>query len=117
MEDSVWTFVRGDETLRISRQPVDDGTMLVVAGDGAPRSYFFRDSTRLEIFQRDMETLLLKTGWSFRLFVPDRRRGHDRRGWPRRSNDRRRWWTDGREQSPGHHHDNDAVRSEPSTRK
>ena len=68
---------------------------LVVAGDGTPRSYFFRDLARLEIFQRDMETLLLKTGWSFQDFEPDRRAGRDRRGWPRRSNDRRRWWTDG----------------------
>jgi hypothetical protein len=41
-----------------------------------------------------METLLLKTGWTFQ----DTARpplGRDRRGWPRRSNDRRRWWTDG----------------------
>jgi hypothetical protein len=91
----VWRFSRGDETLTISREPVDEGVMLVVAGDGAPRSYYFRESARLEIFQRDMETLLLKTGWSFQEFSPDRRAGRDRRGWPRRANDRRRWWTDG----------------------
>jgi hypothetical protein len=42
-----------------------------------------------------METLLLKTGWTFQGYEPDRRTGRDRRGWPRRSNDRRRWWTDG----------------------
>jgi hypothetical protein len=42
-----------------------------------------------------METLLLKTGWTFQTYNPDRRSGGDRRGWPRRSNDRRRWWTDG----------------------
>lgn len=97
VEHTVWTFSRGEELLRISRQPVEDGTMLVVAGDGAPRSYFFRDLTRLEIFQRDMETLLLKTGWTFRVYSPERRGRRDRRGWPRAANDRRRWWTDGQE--------------------
>lgn len=95
-----WTFTRGDERLEISHETVDDGVMLVVADDGAPRSYFFREAVRLEVFQRDMETLLLKTGWSFVSFVPEKRRGRDRRGWPRKSDDRRRWWTDGVEQ-PG----------------
>ena len=68
--------------------------MLEIAGDAAPRSYFFREPSRLESFQKDMETLLLKTGWSFVSYGPDRRKGRDRRGWPRRANDRRRWWTD-----------------------
>jgi hypothetical protein len=95
MDHGVWTFVRGNDTLEITREELDDGTTLVIAGDGTPRSYFFRESQRLETFQRDMETLLLKTGWTFRGYEPDRRSGSDRRGWPRRSNDRRRWWTDG----------------------
>ena len=96
VQQTSWTFTRGNERLEITRETVDDGMMLVVAGDGAPRSYFFRELNRLEIFQRDMETLLLKTGWTFQAYAPDRRAGRDRRGWPRRSNDRRRWWTDGR---------------------
>src|SRR5690349_59490 len=82
-----WTFARGTDHLRISREDVDDGIMLIVAGDGAPRSYFFREHQRLEVFQRDMETLLLKTGWSFVSFEPEKRRGTDRRGWPRKSDD------------------------------
>jgi hypothetical protein len=90
-----WSFVRGDDRLEISRESVDDGITLIVAGDGTPRSYFFRDVNRLEVFQRDMETLLLKTGWSFVSFAPEKRRGRDRRGWPRKNDDRRRWWTDG----------------------
>ncbi len=94
-QPTTWTFTRGDDRLNISRQDVDDGTMLIVAGDGAPRSYFFREIGRLEVFQRDMETLLLKTGWSFTSFSPEKRRGRDRRGWPRKHDDRRRWWTDG----------------------
>jgi len=95
MDHGVWTFVRGNEKLEITREDLDDGTTLVIAGDGTPRSYFFRELERLEAFQRDMETLLLKTGWTFQAYEPDRRAGRDRRGWPRRSNDRRRWWTDG----------------------
>lgn len=97
----VWTFTRGTDTLEISRAILDDGVTLIVAGDGAPRSYFFRDQDRLDVFQRDMETLLLKTGWSFTSFAPERRhRGRDRRGWPRKSDDRRRWWTDGSTAQP-----------------
>jgi hypothetical protein len=95
MDHGVWTFVRGNDTLEITREDLEDGITLVIAGDGTPRSYFFREPHRLETFQRDMETLLLKTGWTFQGYEPDRRSGRDRRGWPRRSNDRRRWWTDG----------------------
>ena len=96
MDQGVWTFARGVDKLEITRQILDDGTVLQIAGDGSPRSYFFRDVSRLEIFQKDMETLLLKTGWTFVAFEPDQRTGRERRGWPRRSNDRRRWWTDGK---------------------
>ena len=99
MDYGVWTFSRGADILRITRQVLDDGTVLAIAGDGEPRSYFFSDVDRLEVFQKDMETLLLKTGWSFVSFTPDRRAGLDRRGWPRRANDRRRWWTDGTRKS------------------
>ena len=95
MDHGVWTFSRGNDTLEIRRHTLDDGVVLAIGGDGEPRSYFFRDRDRLETFQRDMETLLLKTGWMFVGFSPDRRNGRDRRGWPRRSDDRRRWWTDG----------------------
>ena len=98
MEQPVWSFTRGTDQLQISRESLDDGVLLIVAGDGAPRSYFFRDLNRLEVFQRDMETLLLKTGWSFTEFTPEQRLGADRRSWPRRANDRRRWWTDGARQ-------------------
>jgi len=81
--------------MEIRRQTLDDGTVLIIAGEGDPRSYFFEDESRLDTFQKDMETLLLKTGWTFVSYSPERRTGRDRRGFPRRANDRRRWWTDG----------------------
>ena len=80
MSQGVWTFVRGTATLEISREDMDDGMMLVIAGEASPRSYFFSEPDRLETFQRDMETLLLKTGWTFVAYAPDRRMGRDRRG-------------------------------------
>ena len=95
VDQGVWIFTRGNERLEISRQVLDDGMVLVIGGENTPRSYFFREEHRLESFQKDMETLLLKTGWTFVSYAPDRRAGRDRRGWPRRANDRRRWWTDG----------------------
>lgn len=110
VEYGVWTFERGADKLEICRRNLDDGTALVIAGDGTPRSYFFREYERLETFQKDMETLLLKTGWSFVSYEPDRRAGRDRRDFPRRSNDRRRWWTDG---SPKHRNENGSQTGRP----
>lgn len=73
--------------------------MLEMTSDGPPRSYFFADFTALVVFQSDMEAFLLKTGWSFVAFTPERRAGVDRRGWPR-LDERRRWWTDGQREEP-----------------
>ena len=112
MDHGVWTFTRGADRLEISRQELDDGMVLVIAGDAAPRSYFFRELSRLETFQKDMETLLLKTGWSFVSYGPDRRTGRDRRGWPRRSNDRRRWWTDGAQKTKSSSQNADLEKAE-----
>ena len=69
-------------------------TTLIIVGDGAPRSYRFDEMMALINFQCDMEALLLKTGWSFIQFSPERRTGKERRTWPRMT-ERRRWWTDG----------------------
>jgi hypothetical protein len=89
-----WIFERGAERLELARRTTPDGLTLVVTSDGPPRSYSFNDETALARFQSDMETFLLETGWAFSAFVPERRSGRDRRGWPR-IDERRRWWTDG----------------------
>jgi hypothetical protein len=96
MSDPTWVFARGDERLTIRRYKSQDGCLLVL-GDGEDgRTYAFPDQVALVRFQGDMEALLLQTGWSFLAFEPNQRTGRERRGWPRLSTDRRRWWTDGR---------------------
>jgi hypothetical protein len=94
VDEHNWIFGRNDQRLEIGRTDVANGVLLSVTGDGSPRSFFFSDVMALVTFQSDMEAFLLKTGWTFLEFVPDRRAGRDRRGWPRIT-ERRRWWTDG----------------------
>jgi len=62
--------------------------------DCLPRAFAFGNVERLVRFQSDMEALLLRTGWTFSRFAPDRRSNRDRRAFPRLL-ERRRWWTDG----------------------
>jgi hypothetical protein len=90
-----WTFARGTDRVIIRREETPDGINLTVEGEGVPRTYAFPDMVKLIKFQSDMEAFLLRTGWQFIAFSPDRRSGGDRRGMPRLANDRRRWWTDG----------------------
>jgi len=94
VEEPTWVFERGDQHLELCRRATDGGILLVIVGDGAPRSYRFDEMMALVNFQCDMEALLLKTGWSFVSFSPERRTGRERRTWPRLT-ERRRWWTDG----------------------
>jgi hypothetical protein len=98
MDDSSWTFVRGEERLVIrSQQAGEEALLLAIEGGTEAHTYAFADRRLLDGFQSDMEAMLLQTGWSLAGFEPDRRRGRDRRGWPRVEPDRRRWWTDGQE--------------------
>jgi hypothetical protein len=99
VEESAWAFERAGETLEIRRRDVPEGVLLVVTGDGAPRSYFFRDLATLVPFQTDMESFLVSTGWTFVAFTPDRRSGRERRTFPRIT-ERRRWWSDGQPKAP-----------------
>jgi hypothetical protein len=87
----LWTFGRQHERLSIGRRP--DVCTLVVVTPGEEREYRFADLSTLISFQADMETFLLKTGWTLLKFSPERRAGRDRRRFPRLE-ERRRWWTD-----------------------
>jgi hypothetical protein len=89
-----WLFVRGDAHLTLSREETPTGVNLIVIGEGVPRAFAFPSIERLAKFQSDMEALLLRTGWTFSRFAPDRRSNRDRRAFPRLL-ERRRWWTDG----------------------
>jgi hypothetical protein len=90
-----WTFQRGGQRLELERRETDRGIVLLIRGDGVPRSYAFRQIAPLSSFQNNMEQFLLRTGWSLKQFSPDHRMGKDRRTFPRVEPDRRRWWTDG----------------------
>jgi hypothetical protein len=88
-----WTFQRKDDRFTIHRRAGESGFELLVNDNGRERTYRFGEFDRLVICQSDMETFLVRTGWSLADFTPDRRRA-DRRRFPRVSPDRRRWWTD-----------------------
>jgi hypothetical protein len=93
VETQVWTFVRGEERLELSREETRTGVDLIVVSAGGLRTIHFATLGSVAQFQADMETLLLRTGWSFSEFSPERRSGAERRGFPRLA-ERRRWWTD-----------------------
>jgi hypothetical protein len=88
-----WRFDKHGAHLTLRREQIA-GTWTLVLDDGSPRVVRFDDFSSLVVFQNDMEAFLVRTGWSLAAFSPDRRRGRDRRGFPREATDRRRWWTD-----------------------
>lgn len=91
----MWTFRRRGDRLLLRREETPSGVHLVVTENGTSRSFAFSSLSRLVAFQSDMEAFLVRTGWTFIAFAPERRRGRDRRRMPRMT-ERRRWWTDGR---------------------
>lgn len=92
---AIWTFARRDDRLTIQRERTAQGEyQLLVIQNGSPRTFVFSGFDRLVSFQSDMESFLVRTGWSLAAFTPDRRSQGDRRQFPRVDNDRRRWWTD-----------------------
>ena len=96
METFSWTFVRGDndgERLTIIRE-TDEKVRMTIATNDSARVIEFNDLVSAVRFQSDMEAFLVKSGWSFIKFEPERRSGRDRRELPRLF-ERRRWWTDG----------------------
>jgi hypothetical protein len=88
----LWTFGRADEHLTIERDPASHVLVVTMSGE-EPRRYPFDNSSSRDAFQADMVAFLLSTGWTLLKFAPERRRGRDRRGFPR-LDERRRWWTD-----------------------
>lgn len=93
--EGVWTFRKKDTSLSLERRRQGDGCVLVVRQPEGARELPFANLEALERFQNSMETFLLRTGWTFASFSPERRIPLDRRTFPRMTSDRRRWWTDG----------------------
>jgi hypothetical protein len=90
-----WTFDRQGEQLIVQRDAADETSCaLIVTRASVSRTIRFPELPALVRFQSNMDTFLLRTGWLLLTYAPDRRR-RDRRSFPRVSNDRRRWWTDG----------------------
>ena len=90
-----WTFDRQGEQLIVQRDATDEASCaLIVTRAGVSRTIHFPELPTLVRFQSNMDTFLLRTGWLLLTYAPDRRR-RDRRSFPRATNDRRRWWTDG----------------------
>jgi hypothetical protein len=94
VDTGAWTFVKADSRLEVSRQETEEGAILIITEDTGSRSYKFGSAAALVRCQADMEKFLLRTGWTFLGFSPDRRTGRERRRFPRLL-ERRRWWTDG----------------------
>jgi len=94
----VWTFEREAERLIVRRRADSDSDSFAVeieSSDGVPRVHCFSEESKFLEFQNDLQYMLVHSGWTLLEFAPDRRKGRDRRGFPRVRNDRRRWWTDG----------------------
>jgi hypothetical protein len=94
VDEYLWTFSRGNRRLEIRRREAGDGQILEVTGGDSPGSTTFPDVAALVAHQSRFEAFLLKDGWSFLGFAPERRTHDDRRNARRSTPDRRRWWTD-----------------------
>ena len=82
-----WLFVRGEDSVRIVRDPV--AFVLRIEGPGYEREvHAFKSEGEIGEFQRNYEARLLAEGWVLGA-SQERRSGRDRRSDPRGS-DRRR---------------------------
>lgn len=79
--DHVWAFSRNGSRMAVIRRDNDgDVTLVIAAGGQAPKTYTFDQKARLNSFQSDMQSFLVRTGWRFVGFRPERRsRFRDRR--------------------------------------
>ena len=87
--ENVWLFVRGEESIRITRAP--SGARLLTFGPReAHQSYDFAGSASLEQFLQEYQQRLLNDGWVLAI-VSERRQSErevpahqERRAWARR---------------------------------
>ena len=95
----VWTFLKGGDELTVEHSVETDKVMVTVirakeSGEETAAVHQFPTNAAAEEFQASLEVSLLRFGWVFIGFLPNRRRRDHRRSQADRG-DRRRWWTDG----------------------
>ncbi len=86
----LWTFGKDKGRITLGRRS-GSCVLIVARARDEVREYRFADASALRIFQTDMETFLVKTGWTQLKYFPERRRDLDRRRVPRLAERRRRW--------------------------
>lgn len=89
--ETIWLFVRGEDSVRVIRAATPEGhARLLVYGPGNTHaSHEFQDGASCADREAAMERELVGDGYVLEQFT-DRRRGLDRRGATRGSDDRRR---------------------------
>jgi hypothetical protein len=87
---TTWVFQRGDRRMYAQRQDRRRQVQLIIwsAGDDE-RAHLFDDELAFVAFMSDFERDALQNGWSLADFIPERRRGGDRRA-QARGQERRR---------------------------
>lgn len=94
-----WTFLKGGDELTVEHIVHGDRVSVTVrhdreVGGETARVHDFPTQSAADEFQANLDASLLKFGWVFIGYLPNRRRPADR---PEHlaQEDRRRWWTDG----------------------
>lgn len=95
----VWTFAKGGDEVTVEQWAEPETVVVVITreyetGAQTVHSYEFAEHSSAEQFHANLDEALLKFGWSFVGYLPQRRT-HEERRQRLRSSDRRRWWTDG----------------------
>jgi hypothetical protein len=71
--DYSWVFAKSDARIVIRRSASIDTTQLVTEGDAGERILDFKSHAELVEFQIRMEEHLIRSGWAFVGFWPERR--------------------------------------------
>jgi hypothetical protein len=99
-QHALWTFLKGGDELTV-QHAVDDGRVTVTirhdreTGGETVRVHHFASQSAADEFHASFDASLLKFGWVFIGYLPNRRLSTDGRENSDHAADRRRWWTNG----------------------
>ena len=93
------TFLKGGDELTVEHAVSEAGVTVTVRHDRemdgeTVRIHHFADESAADDFRANLEASLLKFGWVFIGYLPNRRRSTSHQENPEHA-DRRRWWTNG----------------------